>query len=56
MNRREAIIDMLAKGRSGGDEAEYKRISKEIGKLSTSLLLCLLSDQQLAMLNSMEVK
>lgn len=54
MDRREAIIDMLARHRSMGDEAEYKRIAKEIRRLSTGLLMHLLSEEQLAQLREME--
>lgn len=54
MDRREAIIDMLARHRSKGDEAEYRRITKDIRRLSTGLLTQLLSDEQLAKLREME--
>jgi len=54
LNRRAAIIDMLARHRSGGDKAKYKEISKEIEKLSTELLMWLLNDEQLRRLRDME--
>jgi hypothetical protein len=45
---------MLARHRSGGDEAMYKEIVKGIGKLSTGLLERLLNDEQLHKLREME--
>lgn len=56
MNRHEAIIDMLARHRSKGDEAEYKRVLKDLRRLSTGLLVHLLNDEQLRQLREMESK
>jgi hypothetical protein len=46
MNRR-AIIDLLARQRSKGDEAERRRIEGDLWQLSTGLLVHLLNDEQL---------
>ena len=54
MNRRAAIIDMLARHRSKGDERDYKKISMEFGKLSSELLAWMLDDEQLARLKKLE--
>jgi hypothetical protein len=47
---------MLARHQSGGDEAEYKRIRKDLEKLSTGLLTHFLNSEQLGRLCEMESK
>ena len=54
MNRRATIIDMLARHRSKGNEAERRRIVRDLGELSTELLMWLLDDNQLVELRQLE--
>lgn len=56
MSRRATIIDMLARHRSKGDETEYKRVRKDLDKLSTGLLTHFLNSEQLKRLCEMEGK
>ena len=56
MNRRATIIDMLARHRSKGDEMEYKKVRKDLEKLSTGLLTHFLNSEQLRRLCEMEAK